>query len=234
MTFLSRYTTKSNNHRVSTQSNEVTEAQKRFSKSLVAKRKLNQFGISHFCRFNSVSLLLRTISYRLCGKSLLISFTLYLVFISFAVVSAQRVGDTLPDFQLTDIEGNVITPADFAGKPLLLNFWATWCPPCQEELPLFQDARDAIPELEVFLINTGESLEQAKDYLESSNLTLRSGVNTDAGEDTLEVTKRFRVRGMPTTFFVNSDGTIASIYVGQISEATLAERLAEIGVTWQP
>jgi thiol-disulfide isomerase/thioredoxin len=154
--------------------------------------------------------------------------------ISLSFVSAQRVGDTLPDFQVTDIEGNVVTPADFAGKPLLLNFWATWCPPCQEELTLFQDARDAIPDLEVLLINTGESLEQAKAYLESNSLTLRSGVNTEAGEDTLEVTKRFRVRGMPTTFFVNSDGTIESIYVGQISEATLAERLAEIGVTWQP
>ncbi len=150
------------------------------------------------------------------------------------VVSAQKVGDTLPDFSVTDTQGNIVTPADFAGKPLLLNFWATWCPPCQEELPLFQSAAEAVPELQVFLVNTGETLEQAKEYLEQSNLTLPSAVNSDKGEDTLDITKRFRVRGMPTTFFINSDGTIQSIYVGQISEVTLIERLAEIGVTWQP
>lgn len=156
------------------------------------------------------------------------------VFLLFSFSSAQRVGDTLPDFSVTDIPGSIVTPANFAGKPLLLNFWATWCPPCQEELPLFQSAAKAVPELQVFLVNTGETLEQAKRYLEQSNLTLRSAVNSDEGEDTLAITKRFRVRGMPTTFFVNSDGIIQSIYVGQISEATLIERLAEIGITWQP
>jgi peroxiredoxin len=158
---------------------------------------------------------------------------LYLIF-SLGIVSAQRVGDTLPDFQLADTEGNMVTPADFVGKPLLLNFWATWCSSCQEELFLFQDAHDTAPNLEVFLINIDASLEQVKDYLESSNLTLRSAVNSDAAEDTLEVAKRLRVRGMPTTFFVNSEGTIASIYVGQITEAALAEHLSEIRVSWQP
>jgi cytochrome c biogenesis protein CcmG, thiol:disulfide interchange protein DsbE len=198
--------------------------QKNMGKSLEVKKELTQFDISLV--YDSV------VPLRRCGKA----FRLYigLVFIVFGVVSAQRVGDTLPDFQLIDIDGNVVTPADFAGKPLLLNFWATWCPPCQEELPLFQDARDTTSDLQVFLVNTGESLETAKRYLESSNLTLASAVNSEGGEDTLEVTKRFRVRGMPTTFFVKGDGTVASIYVGQISETTLVERLAEIGVTWQP
>lgn len=152
---------------------------------------------------------------------------------------AQRVGESPPDFRLHDLEGEIVSIADFEGAPLMLNFWATWCPPCREELPLFQLVGEATPELQVFLINAGESREQAARYFEANDLELPTAVNPttdrpEGAEDTLAVAQRYRVRGMPTTFFIGADGLIRSIFVGEISERVLSERLAEIGVSWQP
>ncbi len=154
-------------------------------------------------------------------------------------VTAQSVGELAPNFILQDSTGEPVTLNEFAGKPLLLNFWATWCPPCQEELPLFQSVTEETSELQILLINAGEGREAVVQYLEANALSLRSAVNPTSEhpadvEDTLEVAKRYRVRGMPTSFFISADGVLGSLYVGEIPEAVLAERLARIGVTWQP
>lgn len=152
---------------------------------------------------------------------------------------AQGVSEPLPDFQLLDMQGERVTVGDLTGAPLMLNFWATWCPPCREELPLFQEVAEQSPDLQVFLINAGESREQARRYFEANGIDLPTAVNpttnrpTEA-EDTLDVARRYRVRGMPTTFFVDADGIVRSIFVGEISERVLSERLLEIGVTWEP
>lgn len=156
-----------------------------------------------------------------------------------AAAWAQQPGDPLPDFALTTLAGEAVTRADVTGKPLLLNFWATWCPPCREELPLFQQVSDSKPELRVFLINAGESAAQAERYFTDVGLGMQTAVNPGTGrpadtEDTLDVARRFRVRGMPTTFFVDADGVIQSIYVGEITPQVLAERLAGIGIEWKP
>ena len=152
---------------------------------------------------------------------------------------AQGVGAPAPDFFLKDGKGQTVTLDEFTGRPLLLNFWATWCPPCQEELPLFQSVAEQTPELQILLINAGEGLEPVVQYLETNTLNLRTAVNPTAGrstttEDTLEVAKRYRVRGMPTTFFISAEGVIESAYVGEIPTAVLTERLAQLGVQWRP
>ncbi len=157
--------------------------------------------------------------------------------------TAQGVGEVAPDFTLQDSTGKTVTLDEFAGKPLLLNFWATWCPPCQEELPLFQTLKEQTPELQVLLVNAGEGRGEVVRYLEANALNLNTAVNIAvnpaaerpvATEDTLEVAKRYRVRGMPTTFFIGADGIVESFYVGEIPAAVLAERLAQIGVQWRP
>ncbi len=152
---------------------------------------------------------------------------------------AQRVGEAAPNFRLSDADGLSVSATDFLGQPLMLNFWATWCPPCREELPLFQQVAQENPELQVFLINAGEGREEATRYLTDNGLVLRTAVNATTetpsdAEDTLEVARRYRVRGMPTTFFISAEGVIQSIFVGEIPADLLAERLAEIGVTWRP
>lgn len=157
---------------------------------------------------------------------------------------AQRVGDVAPEFTLVDNSGEVLRLSDYRGKPVLLNFWATWCPPCQEELPLLQEVAGETPELTVLLVNAGEGLERAVTYLEANGLTLPTAVDaTDSQreqlegvspEGTLEVARRYRVRGMPTTFFIDADGGIEDVFVGQLAPQTVSDHLSAIGVTWEP
>ena len=154
--------------------------------------------------------------------------------------AAQRPGDAAPDFTLTDGSGAVVQLSDLRGAPVLLNFWATWCPPCADELPLFQEVADETPELTVLLVNMGEGQARAAAYLEANELTLRTVVDgvgsarTEGAEGTLEVARRYRVLGLPTSFFVGADGVVAGVSVGPLTPQTVSEQLLEIGVRWEP
>lgn len=151
--------------------------------------------------------------------------------------AAQRPGDAAPDFTLLDGSGTLVRLSDFRGEPVLLNFWATWCPPCADELPLFQEVADETP-VTVLLVNMGEGQERAAAYLEANGLTLPTavdGVGSAQGvEGTLEVARRYRVLGLPTSFFVGADGVLANVSVGPLTPQMVAERLGEIGVQWEP
>lgn len=169
----------------------------------------------------------------------LASFVLAVSAVLAGLTVAQGVGDPAPDFRLPTLEGEIATLDDFEGAPLMLNFWATWCPPCREELPLFQQVAAEASDLQVFLINAGESRERAERYFQANDLDMPTAVNPGTGrpadtEDTLDVARRYRVRGMPTTFFIDAEGVIQSVFVGEISATVLSERLAAIGVAWEP
>ena len=156
----------------------------------------------------------------------------------FALLSAaQQPGDAAPDFTLTDGAGAVVQLSDFRGEPVLLNFWATWCPPCADELPLFQRVADETT-VTVLLVNMGEGHARAAAYLEANALTLRTAVDAAGSaqgvEGTLEVARRYRVLGLPTSFFVGADGVLEEVSVGPLTPPMLAEQLEEIGVTWAP
>ena len=152
---------------------------------------------------------------------------------------AQRPGDVAPEFTLTDSSGAVVRMSDFQGEPVLLNFWATWCPPCADELPLFQEVADETP-LTVLLVNMGEGQARAAAYLGANSLSLRTAVDgvgsaqLESVEGTLEVAQRYRVLGLPTSFFVGADGVVAGVSVGPLTPQLLAEQLRVIGVDWQP
>jgi cytochrome c biogenesis protein CcmG, thiol:disulfide interchange protein DsbE len=138
--------------------------------------------------------------------------------------------------------------ADLAGQVVLLNFWATWCPPCREELPLFRSIADELGgnTLQILLVNNNEGRERAVQYLQANDIgldtvldatseqrerLLRQGIALDS---TVEVMRRYRARGMPTTIFIDADGIIRGVWVGLITPAKTAELLVEIGVSWQP
>jgi cytochrome c biogenesis protein CcmG/thiol:disulfide interchange protein DsbE len=164
-----------------------------------------------------------------------------------SLVIAQGVGSQAPDFVLIDTTGNPIRLSDLQGTPILLNFWATWCPPCQEELPLFQRISDELGnDLQILLVNNNEGRERATAYLQAHDLTLQAAFDATRAEQeqlaregvevdtTLDVLRRYRARGMPTTIFIDEDGIIRGMWVGLITPAKTTELLAEIGVTWQP
>lgn len=165
---------------------------------------------------------------------MIVRLILLLSFIVAPLGVAQLPGDAAPDFTLTDSAGAVVSLSDFQGKPLLLNFWATWCPPCADELPLFQVVADETP-VSVLLVNMGEGQARAAAYLAANGLSLRTAVDSPVNpEGTLAVARRYRVLGLPTSFFVGADGVVVGVSVGPLAPQTLAEQLLKLGVRWEP
>ena len=173
---------------------------------------------------------------------------LFTLLFSLAFAAAQGVGSQAPDFLLVDQGGEPIRLSDFAGTPILLNFWATWCPPCREELPLFQRVAEEVGEgeLQVLLVNNDEGRDRAIQFLEANNIELETALDATSEQrerfmnesltpdSTLEVMRRYRARGMPTTIFIDADGIIQGVWVGLITPGKAAELLADIKVSWQP
>jgi len=124
---------------------------------------------------------------------------------------APQAGKQAPDFQLPNLEGQAVSLADFRGKPVLLNFWATWCGPCVSEMPIIQAMfeESADTGLVVLAVNIGESPSAAEDFMQSGNLSFP--VLLDTNQD---VALKYNIRGIPTTFFIDKDGIVQEIKVG--------------------
>lgn len=135
-------------------------------------------------------------------------------------------GFAAPDFELSSLEGDVIRLSDFRGRPVILNFWATWCPPCRAEMPAIQNVatrhRDA--GLIVLLINEGEDAATIRGFLTDIGVDLSVALDSDGA-----VGSEYRVRGLPTTVFVRADGTIEDVAVGgPMTEPFLEDKVSTL------
>jgi thiol-disulfide isomerase/thioredoxin len=135
----------------------------------------------------------------------------------------------VPDFTLTSLTGKEISFSDYEGKVVILNFWASWCPPCKAEMPGFERAHKKLdPDKAVILaINVidgiRETEKKARNYINSNEFTLN--VLLDKGQ---EVTGTFGIDNFPTTVFINPNGTLFGYKIGPLSEEVLlmaAEKL---------
>jgi cytochrome c biogenesis protein CcmG, thiol:disulfide interchange protein DsbE len=167
-----------------------------------------------------------------------------------APTQAQRVGEMAPDFTLVDAKGEVVRLADFRGTPVVLNFWATWCPPCLEELPLFQEIAASLSEEGVrvafLLLNAGEPPERARRFLKDEGIFLAVAFDATGEErralaargieadTTMSAMRDYRVRGMPTTFFIDAEGVLQATKVGMVSAGEMSQYLAALGLAWPP
>jgi len=136
------------------------------------------------------------------------------------------VGSKAPDFTLPDLDGESVSLSDFSGKPILINFWNTGCPPCRSEMPYLQEVYDAQKdtELVMLIINLGESPATISDFLQSKGLSLPIIIDTDG-----DLARTYVLSGIPTTFFVDRDGIIKSKVIGAFpNEAAIDSRLSEI------
>ena len=122
-------------------------------------------------------------------------------------------GEIAGDFQLEDLNGNSIALNDFYGKPILLNFFATWCNPCREEIPLLEtihdDSRWQDEDLVILAVDIGEKKTTVKDFVEQYGISFKVLVDTER-----EVSMQYFVRGVPTTYFINRKGVIQNITIG--------------------
>ena len=136
-----------------------------------------------------------------------------------SLLTAQ--GPQLPALSLGRLDAGEQSLAAFAGRPVVLNLWATWCPPCQREMPALQRAQQQYPGVHFVFANQNESREQVQRFLALKGLTLHNVLLDEHGA----LARHFQQRGLPTTFFFDADGTLVDQRTGELSEASIAQRL---------
>lgn len=141
--------------------------------------------------------------------------------------NVPQAGDPAPDFELATLSGETARLSDFRGRPVILNFWATWCAPCRLEMPELQRAQTEFDAIEngpiVLAINQGDSAEQVSEFFDEVGLTLPAVLDTE-----IVVGKTYGAFFLPTTVIVGPDGNIAAVHRGMLSRKELDAYLAEI------
>jgi cytochrome c biogenesis protein CcmG, thiol:disulfide interchange protein DsbE len=137
-----------------------------------------------------------------------------------------EIGLMAPDFTLKTIEGDSITLSSIRGQPILLNFWATWCPFCVDEMPAFQNVYEEFKDDGFIVISitkeVGSEMDNVVDFRDNFNLTFP--ILLDEGG---VVTKRYYVNSLPRTLMITPEGVINNILMGgPITENTLRQELS--------
>jgi len=133
--------------------------------------------------------------------------------------SKQEGQASYKDFTLKDLSGNEVSLSDFAGKVIVLNFWATWCPPCRTEIPDFVEIYNKYKDMGVVFL--GVSLDEDREALEKFiyDYKINYPIVLDNQDDNVAV--NWGVNAIPTTFFLDSNGNVVGSQVGQMSKSRL-------------
>lgn len=143
-------------------------------------------------------------------------------------IPAPRQGFLAPDFSLQDAQGGTVRLNDLRGKAVILNFWASWCPPCKAEMPALQRVHEdyAGQDLVILAVNTTfqDGQEAALNFLQQGGLTFPV-VYDQSGE----TSSLYEIRAMPTTYFIDRQGMIQNVVVGgPMSEALLRSQAEQL------
>jgi len=134
-------------------------------------------------------------------------------------------GALAPDITVTDLEGQQIKLSDFRGKRVLLNFWATWCPPCRAEVPILQAAHEKYGDDDFVILGVdyGESKTQVAEFARANNLTFKLALDESG-----QALQSYNVRGIPTSYFIDRQGVIVARQAGAVSAKLIAQILARM------
>jgi cytochrome c biogenesis protein CcmG/thiol:disulfide interchange protein DsbE len=143
-------------------------------------------------------------------------------------IPAPREGFLAPDFTLTSSTGHEIHLADLRGKPVLINLWASWCPPCKAEMPAIERVYQNYKGqgLQVIAINTTyqDTRAAADSFAQSEGLTFPIVYDTDG-----KVSREYQLQALPSTFFIAPNGKIQTVVLGgPMSEALLRSKVEQL------
>lgn len=128
----------------------------------------------------------------------------------------------LPDIQLAALDEQPISLNTYQGRPVVVNLWASWCPPCRREMPVFERAQAEFANVAFVMVNQGESAQQAQDYLTSENLNL-TDVLLDPSSRLMQT---MGSRALPTTLFFDANGELVDSHLGEITMPSLKDKLS--------
>lgn len=133
-----------------------------------------------------------------------------------------------PDFTVYDAEGNQVKLSDKKGKPVVVNFWASWCGPCKMEMPSFEQAYIQYGDrIEFMMVNLTdgrrETVEKASEFIEKSEYTFPVYFDKD-----INAAYTYQTTSIPQTLFVDSDGNAVILYIGMIPEEALNSQIEEL------
>ena len=131
----------------------------------------------------------------------------------------QLEGGMAPDFTAFSPDRSVISLSDYRGSPVILNFWASWCPPCREETPILQKVwvENQNKGIVILAVNVQDREEDALQYLAEFGVTFPNVYDKNGG-----ITVDYGVTGLPVTFFVDRRGEIVGRWVGSIGHVSLS------------
>ena len=133
-----------------------------------------------------------------------------------------------PDFTVYDGQGQEVRLSDLKGKPVVLNFWASWCGPCKREMPDFQEAFEEVGgQVQFMMVNltdgSGETVESASAFIAGQGYTFPVFFDTDS-----DAARAYGIRSIPTTFFIDAQGNVVTYAIGMIDGQTLQNGIDRI------
>lgn len=135
------------------------------------------------------------------------------------------VGDDAPDFALVDMNGEKHQLSDYKGQGVFLNFWGTWCKPCEREFPLidkqYQEYKDK--GLEILAVNVGESNFAVQKFIDRKGLSFPVLI-----DDNKSVMETYKINPLPTTLLINPEGKIEKVITGEMNEEMIREYMEQI------
>jgi peroxiredoxin len=146
--------------------------------------------------------------------------------------AGPQAGKTAPDFKLKDPDGKTVELKQFRGKPVLLNFWATWCAPCKEEMPeleqLYRQYKDQGLVVLGVSVDDPTSVKQVPDLLKEGNPSVGSYTFPVALDEKQDLTRQYKLFGVPSSFFIDRDGVIRTVQPRVMSRQMMLDGLKTI------
>jgi thiol-disulfide isomerase/thioredoxin len=136
-----------------------------------------------------------------------------------------RIGQRLANFSLPSLSGKVTQLDQYRGQPVLLNFWAIWCPPCREEMPLLEAyaQQHRTQGLVLLAINVGDEPEKARTFVDELQLTFPILLDQEQS-----LSDRLLIEAFPTSVFIDKDGVVRSIHVGRFTQEQIEAEITPL------
>ncbi len=140
----------------------------------------------------------------------------------------EETADTAADFYAFDFDGNKVSLSEKIGKPVVVNFWATWCPPCKSELPHFEKLYKELGDKVEFMMvgmtdGLSETEDTVKEFVKENNYTFPVYCDSDSS-----AASAYEVYSIPVTLFIDKEGRLSDMRIGALSETALRNGIEKI------